>query len=94
VEDELLAIEDLSTPERLMGCSRTYQAYFNHHRVLLWKGGKTPAQLLLEAQGDSSSNSLVAALSLPPIVLEDLVISDPHPGYDVPDMVTPPLPKA
>jgi transposase len=90
VEDELLAIEDLSTLERLTGCSRTYQAYFNHHRVLLWKGGKTPAQLFLEAQGDSSSNSLVTAFALPPIVLEDLVITDPRPGYDVPDMVSPP----
>jgi len=88
VEDEFLAVEALSSNERLVGCSRTYQAYFNHHRRLLWKGGKTPRELLLEAQADGHQVAVSpVALTLPPIVLDDLASILPTPGYHVPVMV-------
>lgn len=89
VEDEFLAVEDHRSLRRLLGCSRVYQVYFNHYRRLLWKGAKTPAQLLAQALPDPVHSHLTPlALTLPPIVLEDVEQYLDAPGYDVPVLVT------
>jgi hypothetical protein len=89
VEDEFLAVEEHTARRRLLGQSRIYQAYFNHYRLLLWKGGKTPEQLLVEAMPHTPPASVPCrALTLPPIILEEVEPFIHAPGYDVPVLVT------
>jgi len=88
VEDEFLAVEDLSSRRRLLGCGRIYQAYSNHHRLLLWKGGKTPVGFFRAAQADGHQPAALAeAFTLPPIILDDLERFLPETGYHVPVLV-------
>jgi transposase len=89
VEDEFLAVERYETKAQFLGRSRIYQAYFNHHRRLIWKGGKTPAQFFADAQGEGHQPAATpAAFTLPPIVLDDVEPLLPAPGYHLPVMVT------
>ena len=88
VEVELYAVENLSSEALLLGRSRTYQAYFNHVRKNLWRGGKTPAMILSEA----GSGVNPAALTLPPVRLETipldpLLLQKKQHGNDVPVLV-------
>ncbi len=88
VEDEFLAVERYETKAQFLGRSRIYQAYFNHHRRLIWKGGKTPAQFFADAQAEGHQPAAVpAAFTLPPIVLDDVEPLLSAPGYDLPVMV-------
>ena len=88
VEDEFLAIEQHGSQRRLLGHSRTYQAFFNHFRPNLWKGGKTPAQLLAAALPDPVHHRLPpVVLTLPPIILEDVEQYLSEPGYHLPVLV-------
>ncbi len=84
VETELYDVEDLSTEILLLGRARTYQIYFNHFRKNLWKGAKTPANILDE----SGSKVKPAALTLPPIRLETIPLGplrkQNQPGHHVP----------
>jgi len=84
VEEELYEVEDLRTETELLGKARTYQMYFNHYRKNLYKGGKTPRDILLEIVKTASS----ASLTLPPIRLESLPLHLlPQVGHDVPGLV-------
>ena len=86
VETELYDVEDLSTESLLLGRARTYQAYFNRFRKILWKGAKTPAMILAEA--GSKVNPRV--LTLPPIRLETIPLGPltrSQAGNDVPVLV-------
>ncbi len=88
VEDEFLAVERNATKAQLLSHSRTYQAYFNHHRRLLWKGGKPPAELFADAQAEGHQPAARPdAFTLPPIVLDDVEPLLSAPGYDVPVLV-------
>jgi len=88
VEDEFLAIDQHGSLRRLLGHSRTYQTHFNHYRRLLWKVGKTPAQFLIDVlPNDVHQRVTPVALTLPPIVLEDIEPYLHTPGYDVPVLV-------
>lgn len=85
VEDELYQVEDLRTETELLGRSFVYQLYFNHFRKNLYKGGKAPRNIILEA----TKNTNLAALTLPPIRLESLPLHLlPEVGHDVPGLVT------
>ena len=86
VEEELYEVEDLRTETELLGKAHTYQLYFNHLRKNLYKGGKTPREILREA--DNKLNP--SCLTLPPIRLESLPLHLlPQVGHDVPGLVTP-----
>jgi len=84
-----MAVEDLSSRRRLLGCGRIYQAYFNHHRRLLWKGGETAVGFFRAAQGEAHQPAAQAeAFTLPPIILDDLERFLPETGYHVPVLVS------
>lgn len=86
IETELYDVEDLSSESLLLGRARTYQAYFNQVRKTLWKGGKTPATILVEA----GSKVDPRALTLPPLRLETIPLGPltrPQRGNDVPVLV-------
>jgi len=90
VEDEFLAVEDLSSRRRFLVCGRIYRAYFDHHRRLLWKGGETPVGFFRAAQGNGhQSAALGEAFTLPPIILDHPERFLPETGCHVPVLVTP-----
>ena len=84
IEEELYRVEKLQSEAQLLGRARTYQVYFNHFRKNLWKGAKTPANILAEA----GSKVDPSALTLPPIRLESIPLPPITGGYDVPELVT------
>jgi hypothetical protein len=89
IESELYQVENLSSESLLLGRARTYQAYFNHFRKNLWKGGKTPAMIIVEAGAKVNPE----ALTLPPIRLDTIPLEPLTPlqgyppGNDVPNLV-------
>ncbi len=88
VEDELYDVEDLRTDMELLGKAQTYQLYFNHLRKNLYRGGRSPRDILLEADPNAPTSSL----TLLPIRLESLPLHLlPKVGHDVPGLVTPVL---
>jgi len=88
VEDEFLAVEAFSSRMRLLGCGRIYRTYFNRHRLLLWRGGKTPAGSFRAGQaGDHQPAALAEAFTLPPLILDDLERFLPETVYPVPVLV-------
>jgi transposase len=85
VEEELYEVEDLRTETELLGKARTYQLYFNHLRKNLYRGGRTPRDILLQADPDANPG----CLNLPPIRLESLPLHLlPQVGHHVPNLVT------
>jgi transposase len=85
VEEELYDVEDLRTDMELLGKAQTYQLYFNHLRKNLYRGGRSPRDILLEA--DPKANP--SCLTVPPIRLESLPLHLlPKVGHDVPGLVT------
>ncbi len=89
VKDEFLEVEDYQTNAQPLGRSRIYQCYFDHHRRLVCKGGKTPAQIFAQMQSqDCHPGASPVAFTLPPIVLDDLERFLRPAGYHVPVMVT------
>ncbi len=83
VEQEFWRPEDLSSEGKVLGRARTYQIYFNHHRKNLWRGGRTPKQILHEAAPHIQDT----VLTLPPIRLESIRLPPIKTGYHLPDLV-------
>ncbi len=84
IEEEFWAVEDLSSEGKLLGRSRTYQIYFNHHRKNLWRGGRTPKEILNEAAPHIRNT----VLTLAPIRLESIHLPPVKSGYHLPDLVS------
>jgi transposase len=87
VEEELYEVEDLRTETELLGKAHTYQLYFNHLRKNLYRSGRTPRDILLQAD----PNAHPSCLTLPPIRLESLPLHLlPQVGHHVPNVVKSP----
>ncbi len=84
VEEEFWHPEDLSSEGKVLGRARTYQIYFNHYRKNLWRGGRTPKDILAQAAGHIPDT----VLTLPPIRLESIRLPPAKTGYHLPDLVT------
>jgi transposase len=80
IEDELYSVEQLRTPAELLGKAYTYQLFYNHSRKNRWRDNLSPHEIL-DALAPGRYHP--AVISLPPILLEQALLSY-QPGNDLP----------